>query len=181
MNCSMCQKPTEAAKLTDFAFYGNSHAICPECRKALDDAYCFRKDKRQPAIEYINNLLSQNDYPPDISVELKKTIGEKASKQEYNEARQWIKRHKEENKHEIETVHANQASGNGFLGCGVLFFILAIVLFVFSINTVDEDVAKLIGTKAIANIPLTVFSAASFVSGVICFCCAGLIKYFRRK
>lgn len=188
MNCCMCKKIIEEGQNhSDYSFYGNYRPICGDCRDALNSLLAIREKKKKEGKEYINNLLATNQYDPDIVCELKSAMGMHITPEEKTAVKKFLSELKEEkNKRTREEYRVQeekrkeQLNGTGFSVVGIIFLIIAVILYVISINPLDKGTAELLGTPAIINIQATVFCAASFIASVICCACKGLIKYLNR-
>ena len=176
MNCTLCQNPISNGKDIQYSFYGSPHPICPGCYQALSDISSFRKDRRESGKQFVSNLLNENSYTPDITIELRHVLELPISGELKQEAKEYIKNNRP-SKEAPPPDSPSDSSGYGFILAGFLFLVVAIILFILSIRKLDRYSAAALGVESVANIQLTVFSAASFIAAVVCFCCSGLASH----
>lgn len=109
MKCCMCKKPIEGSqKHYDYSFYGNVRIICEKCRSSLDNLYSINGKKKKAGKEYINNLLTSNQYEPDINYELKWAMGMHISSEEKVAAKNYVKQRKKEKQEIAEATYQGQ-------------------------------------------------------------------------
>lgn len=191
MKCSLCNNNIPEDQNITYNFCGTNRAICPECWQTINDLSSHRKNKSESSRMVLTHILKRKDLPQDITTELlhllhlpeipKDPVTHETPTQSFysntnsnsRDERITLSLKEKGNK-------TRQKNGDGFLVAGIIFLILAALLFYFSIRPLDKEAASLLNISAVANMQDTVYSAACLIASIICFCCKGLTSYMRK-
>ncbi len=158
--CCICG--TDIGAFTTFYWTYQEHTLnlCRQCHTTIKQLKAGKKVEEN--IDYLRKKLSEGTVEPGAVVFVKNSLGEEPSEDEIQAAAK-----------SFETVDLkNTSNGDGWLTIGgISFIILAVILYFLSVDN----------AYGVANIQATVFSAAAFVAGVVCFAAGRIIKAFKSR
>lgn len=117
-------------------------------------------NKQNEAMQYLFNCANSQSFSDQAKPFLYKTLGITDS---------GIKAAKEKETKIKKEEKENMRSGSGLYVAGFCFIFLALILYIVSVSN----------AYGVANIQTTVFSAAAFVVGSLCFVGARIIKAWK--
>lgn len=169
MNCSLCENPIASGRDQTYRFSGNLRPVCPECRAAIDDLTPFRKERRELAKEYLLTQMKTHQYPPDINTGLMTLLEMKPDSKKADTG--------------SDTGKSGSNSWHTAVFCifGVIFLILAIILFFMSSRKLDPKSAEVLGIDSIMILQPTIYCSTCFFISVINFICAIMVNAINRN
>ena len=146
-------------------FHGGTYRVCQYCADALGKVESGNAKKIESGRKYLRTRMNKGENAPEALPMIKEALGEAVTMEEIEEAVAVLPSIQGESK-KSETV------GNGAVVlAGFCFLILSVILYFVSVNN----------TYGVANIPSTVYSAASFVAAIVCFAAGRIIKAINTK
>ena len=164
--CEVCGAPIKRLDGYGIKCNGEKGLVCNECNVQLGNLQY--KNYKEQAIPYMQDKLNRNTATP---------LGKAYVKSRFEKFRIY-----QEPAYTGSTgataptgipAPEEPSVGNGLILGGVIFLIIAIILYIVSVRDVN-------GVQ-IANIQATVFCAASFVVSMVCFACKIVISACQGK
>ena len=145
--CCICGT-TIGFMTADRRYYnGQGFDICANCQEAFTKVKSGKASKVESGSEYLRAKRTEGVITPEALTMVADALGEID--------------------HVKDTANSQYRVSSGIpFFAGVVFFILAVILYIASVNN----------NYGVANIQSTVFSAASFVAAIVCFAASSIIR-----
>lgn len=160
--CCICGRNIGLMNTYHRSFQGRTLDTCMFCIEALEQVDSGKPAKVESGTKYLRSEMLKGMATPEAALMVKETLKDISS---------------DELKATLDTIsvspgsNPSSVSNMGTLFAGFVFLILAIILYLLSVNN----------NYGVANIPTTVFSAASFVAAIVCFAASSIIKAINTK
>lgn len=175
MKCQFCGREIDKPKHSTFMF-GWNYQICPTCNDAIEKTHSMSSQTKKEGYRYFSSLREAGCLHPAVDAIAKCLTGEKLSTEEMEAAKRgpdspadvtaaatapapFDNANQEPRRENLPAADSGSGAGSALTTAGVVFWILAVILYVISVNN----------SYGVANIQATVFAGAAFVSGVVCF------------
>ena len=164
--CEICGEPIKRLDGYAIKCNGVKGLVCNTCNVQLDNLQY--KHYKEEGIRYLNDKLNQGKATSLGREFIESRFGKYRVYQEpaYTES-------SEKDAPAYTPAPEEPSTGNGLMLSGVIFLILAVILYIVSIQNVNG--------LQIANIQGTVFCAASFIVSMVCFACKTVITACQGK
>lgn len=147
------------------AYHGHELSVCMNCGDAITKIASGNPRKIESGKKYLRARLENNEATPIGIPLIQETLGETVDVDTIEKVIADLPLVSE------TSMKYSEVSSDLPLYAGICFLILSIILYFVSTNN----------SYGVANIPSTIFSAASFVSAIVCFGTSTIIKAINSK
>lgn len=171
MKCQFCGREIDKPKHSTFMF-GWNYQICPTCNDAIEKTHSMSSETKKEGYRYFSSLREAGGLHPAVDAIAKCLSGGKLSAEELAAAKRGPdspadvtapapvdEANQEPRRESLPATDSGNGAGTALIIGGVIFWILAVIFYMISVNN----------NYGVANIQTTTFAGAAFVSGVVCF------------
>ncbi len=166
--CCCCGLSIGRLNTVKIAFHGHELSVCQYCGDAFKKVDTGDPKKIESGKKYLRARLEENEAAPIAIPLIQETLGEAIDKDVIEKA---IADLPFASKTAEAKKIASEVSHIGPFAAGICFLILTAFLYYISTNN----------SYGVANIPSTIFAAASFVAAIVCFGTSAIIKAINTK
>ena len=180
--CAICGKNLVPMNTYMQKLEGRMLPLCMNCSTMASAAAGVNANSRLTGRRYLSGKLAAGVVPKENIPLVKKLAAEEMTEAEYAQLQGTAGGNKEASAPKPEAAPVvretgaqvaagEQTSHKPALYAGLMFLVLAVILYVVSVNN----------NYGVANIQATVFAGVAFVSAIVCFAAAGIIKAINCK